>query len=119
MAAANEHVDVALSNAFGAAAAIDAAASTCDNVGANTNASGQCTIVFTSPTAGQVTGNASASLNLAGVVVSRQTAGNAGVGGSGQAVKTFVDARIHIEQSGTNKVGNPHTFTVSTLKNAG
>ena len=36
--------------------------STCDNAGANTDAAGQCTITFTSNSAGKVTGHATATL---------------------------------------------------------
>src|SRR5207247_2587994 len=43
----------------------------------------------------------------------------AGPGGSGPAVKTFVDANITITPSATNAVGQPHTFTVTVQQNAG
>ena len=33
--------------------------------------------------------------------------------------KTWVDARISITPSGTNKVNDPHTFTVTVEKNSG
>ena len=48
--AVGEHVNFTLTNSIGAGFVLDAATSTCDNAGANTNAAGQCIIVFTSPT---------------------------------------------------------------------
>ena len=71
-----------------------------------------CAVTFTSATPGQVTGHA---LELAD---SRFGAGSdhacrrtaTGQNGS-DAVKTFVDARIHITPDATNRVGAPHTFT--------
>ena len=88
---------------------LTATASTCDDAGANTNAGGQCTIVFTSNSAGKVTGHASSTLRLAvgGVHgADRRQSPN-----SGDAVKTFVDANIQITPNGVNRVGETHTFT--------
>ena len=68
---------------------------TCTEAGANTDATGQCTIIFTSPTAGKVTGHASVdALTVGGrrASPSRPTASAA----TGDAVKTFVDANIQI-----------------------
>ena len=48
-----EHVDCHADELERRGAVLDAAASTCDDAGANTNAAGQCTITFTSPTRGQ------------------------------------------------------------------
>ena len=56
VAFAGQHVDFTLTPAGGASALLDAAASSCDDQ--NTNAAGQCTIVFTSNTAGTVNGHA-------------------------------------------------------------
>src|SRR5262249_7147977 len=111
VAAAGEHVDLTLTNSNGANAVLDAANSTCDNAGANTDSSGQCKIVFTSQTAGQVTGNANSTLSVSGVSLTRAT-GDSHTGDSGPAVKTFVDAKISIAPNKTNEVGQPHTFTV-------
>src|SRR5204863_332640 len=106
VAAGGEHVTFSLTNSNGAAFALNAASSTCDDAGANTNAAGQCTIVFTSPSAGKVTGNATAILTVAGLSLTRDTdpataAIRTGPGGSGPAVKTFVDARITIAPDAT------------------
>src|SRR5262249_35705134 len=90
-----QHVDFTLTNGGGANAVLDAAASTCDDAGPNTSAAGTCTIVFTSNTAGTVTGNATATVAVMGsapfTVTTNGTAPN-----SGTAVKTFVNANIQI-----------------------
>ena len=62
--AAGEHVDFTLTDSNGAAHT--AATGTCTNAGPNTDAAGQCTIIFSSPTAGKVTGHASATLTIGG-----------------------------------------------------
>src|SRR4029079_13870433 len=82
------------------------------------------TITFTSPTSGKVTGNAAVTLTIGGVTLTRDTNPataniGAGPGGSGPAVKTFVDAFITISPDGANLVGDPHTFTVTVKQNAG
>jgi hypothetical protein len=87
--AEGEHVDFTLSDSDGSKAVVDTANSTCDDAGANTDAKGQCTIVFTSATAGTTNGNASVSLTIGGKTVARSTSANAGPGGSGPAVKTW------------------------------
>src|SRR5262249_10407286 len=87
--AAGEHVNAMLTNSNGAGFGLDAATSTCDNAGANTNAAGQCTLVFTSPTPGKVTGHASATLSL-GTPPTTFTVQTDGTGlNSADAVKTF------------------------------
>ena len=91
---------------------LDAAASTCDDAGANTDVNGQCTIVFTSNSAGKVTGNASWTGTL-GTPSAFTVSTNGVAPNSGPAVKTFVDAKIEITPDATNRVGAPHTFTVT------
>jgi len=124
VAATVGNVDITLTDSNGAVSVLHAAASTCDDAGNNLDASGQCIIVFSSPTAGKVTGNASVTLSVGGVSLTRDTDPataliGAGPGGSGPAVKTYVDARITITPSQTNEVGASHTFTVDVDKNAG
>src|SRR5262249_16035900 len=67
--------------------------------------------------------NASVTLTLAGLTVTRDTdpatAPPSGPGGSGPKVKTYVDASIAIAPDATNEVGQPHTFTVTALQNSG
>jgi hypothetical protein len=84
----------------------------------NTNSSGQFQVTFTSATAGQVSGNATTSFTVNSVTETRST-GDGQSGDSGPAVKTFVDEQISIAASGVNEVNNPHTFTVTVLKNIG
>src|SRR5439155_714623 len=101
---------VTLTNSNGAAVNV-----TSDVCAAAGTAGGKCTVTVTSPSAGKVTGNASVTLVIGGVTVTRDTnpataTVPAGPGGSGPAVKTFVDARINIAPSATNEVGKNHTF---------
>ena len=114
------NADVTLTDANGAAATLNAAASTCDNnqpSGDNLNANGRCTVVFTSNTAGTVTGHATATFTVGGEVLTRQTNGQ-GSNGS-DAVKRFVDGKITITPSAVNEVGEAHTFTVDVEKDDG
>jgi len=90
--ATSGHVDVTLTNGGAAIAVVDTGASTCDDPGNNLNASGQCTITFTSGTPGTVTGHATVTLTISGVSVTRQTDGVAP--NSGDAVKIFLAGSI-------------------------
>src|SRR5262249_26286676 len=68
--------------------------------------------------AGQVTGNASATFTLNGVTLTRDTdpatrTEPRRVGKSGPATKTFEDARIRISPDATNGITEPHTFTAT------
>jgi len=117
VAASGEHVDFILTDDHGANAVLNAATSTCDNGGPNTDSSGQCTIVFTSSTTGTVTGHASSSVQVGGLSLFRETDGTGH--NSGDAVKTFVDARISISPDDVNEVGQTHTFTVTVEKDDG
>jgi hypothetical protein len=116
VAAAGEHVDVTLTDSNGATHS--APTGTCTNAGANTDANGQCTITFTSPTTGQVTGHASSTLSVSGSV-SFTVETNGVAPNSADAVKTFVDAKIAIAPDATNEVGHSHTFTVTLDKDLG
>ena len=109
--AAGEHVTVTLTDAGGASATLNAAASTCDNAGANTNSSGQCTIVFSSNTAGTVTGTATATLSLNGTSVTVSTDGSGD--NSAPAVKTFVAGTIKwLKHDGSGQLLGGAVFTV-------
>jgi uncharacterized repeat protein (TIGR01451 family) len=83
-----------------------------------TNSSGQFQVTFTSATAGQVIGNATVTLSVLGVNLTRAT-GDSNAGDSGPATKTFEDATIRIGPNATNGISEPHTFTVTVLDNAG
>ncbi|HET9564071.1 MAG TPA: SpaA isopeptide-forming pilin-related protein [Mycobacterium sp.] len=123
VAATVGNVDVSLTNSNGSAAVIDGANSTCDDnqpSGDNLNDSGQCTLTFTSASAGTVTGNASVALTVGGVALTRSTSGNAGPGGSGAATKVFVDAKISVSPlTDTNGITELHTITATVQQDAG
>jgi len=118
VAAQGEHVSFSLTDSSGAASVLNAAASTCDDAGANTDAGGQCTIVFASNSTGKVTGHAASTLTIGAATFTVETDGT-GLN-SGNAVKTYVNAKISITPpTATNRVGAPHTFTVTLLKDIG
>lgn len=109
--ASGEHVDVTLTAAGGAVIQLNAAASTCDDAGANTNASGQCTMVFTSNSAGTVTGNATSTLSLNGTPVTVSTNGTGD--NSSEAVKTFIDGSVRwFKHDGSGALLANAVFTV-------
>ena len=116
--ASAEHVDFTLTGLLGANPVLNPILSTCDDVGPNTNAAGQCTVVFTSQTAGTVTLHALANLLINGVSVGVQSGGAAP--NVPDAVKRFVDANIAITPpTATNPTSTNHTFTVTVKKNLG
>src|SRR5437588_529928 len=86
---------------------------------------GVCTVVINSSTPGVFTANASGSVTVAGVPLTRDTdsatANPCGGGASscGPAVKIYVDARVKTEASATYKVGDCYTFTVTFEQNDG
>ncbi len=109
--AAGEHVDVTLSAAGGAVVQVNAAASTCDDAGANTNSSGQCTMVFTSNTAGTITGTATATLLLGGTSVTVSTDGSGD--NSPPAVKVFLAGTIRwLKHDGNGQLLGGAVFTL-------
>jgi hypothetical protein len=76
-----------------------------------TNASGQCSVTFTSNTTGTVTGHASSTLSIGGQSVTVQTNGVAP--NSADAVKTFVNAKVAITPAtANNPVGTNHVLTL-------
>src|SRR5262249_51616296 len=87
------------------------------------DSNGQATVIFTSPTAGQVTGNAYVTLDVGGVSLTRDTdpttTATAGPGGTRPAVKTFEDAYVVIGPNGTNPINKNHTFTATVYENLG
>lgn len=96
VAATEGDVDFTLTDTNGAVNDVDNAASTCDDAGDNLDANGQCTIVFTSDSAGTVTGHASVTLEITtdeGTVTLTRATDGAG-GSTGDAVKQFVDGSL-------------------------
>src|SRR3954464_4788983 len=61
---------------------------------------------------------ASTSVTVGGVSLSRSS-GDGKAGDSADAKKTWVNAAISIGPSAINEVGQPHTFTVTVLKDTG
>src|SRR4051812_46469867 len=90
--AANQHVDVTLTDGTGAAHTTPTGS--CTTAGSNTDQNGQCTITFNSPAAGTVTAHATATLPVDGHAITVSTDGMGD--SSADAVKTFVDASITI-----------------------
>jgi hypothetical protein len=130
VAAAGEHVTVSLANSNGATGTLNAASSTCDNAGANTDANGKCLLVISSPTTGQTVANAAVTLTINGpggtsTQLTRDTSPatatiGSGPGGSGPATKTWVDANITVTpQTAVNPTGTNHTFTITVKKDLG
>ena len=115
------NVDVTLTNSNGALAVLDTVASTSDDnqpIGDNLNDSGQTTTVFTSASAGLVTGHAAVTLVVGGQTLVRETNGLAG--NSGDAVKRFVDARIVLTPlTDTNPINAPHVVTATVQQDDG
>jgi hypothetical protein len=106
----NAHVDVTLTDAGGAVHS--APTGTCTNAGANTNASGQCTISFTSNSAGTVTGNASWTGTL-GTSSPFTVSTGSGAPNSPDAVKTFVQGSLRwIKRDGSGNLLGGATFQV-------
>ncbi|NTW89289.1 MAG: VWA domain-containing protein [Candidatus Moranbacteria bacterium] len=106
-AASGEHVDFTLTDGSGAISTLDAAHSTCDDAGANTDTNGQCTIVFNSATPGTVTVHASANVSVGGLTLARSTDGALGSGAD--AVKTYQAGKIIIEKQ-TSPEGSAQSF---------
>ena len=123
VAANGEDVNVTLTSAAGATYVLNTAATTCDVVGAgatsdhlnpDTVGSGTCIVVFTSNTAGTVTGTASSSLTVGGVPITVTT--NGANGNSGTVLKTFVSGSIlwHKNDNHGNRLAGA-TFEICRL----
>jgi uncharacterized repeat protein (TIGR01451 family) len=82
-----------------------------------TDSSGQCTIVVDSSATGQSEVDASATVSIDGVDIAVSTDGYGA--NTVDNIKTWVDARISIEASDTNGIGEEHTFTVTVEKDLG
>lgn len=86
--------------------------------GTGTNASGDCTVSFTSNNAGIVTGHATAAVTIGEDTFNVATDGVAP--NSGDAVKRFVDAKIAVTPlTDTNEVNDPHTITATVQQDDG
>jgi uncharacterized repeat protein (TIGR01451 family) len=113
IAAAGEHVSVVLSPT--GVASVIGASSTCDDAGANTNSSGQCTLTIRSTTADSITATASATLSLNGTSVTLTTDGTGD--NSLPAFKIFLDGTLEwLKHDGNNTLLNGAVFTVCRLQ---
>lgn len=74
-----------------------------------------CTVTINNNETGLFTANASVSISVAGVTMTRNTtpgdAVSAGPGGTGPATKRYVDANIQVGPDGVNEVGDDHVVT--------
>lgn len=89
-----------------------------DTCGSPTIASGPagtvtatCLLTINSQLPDQFQANASVTVSMGGVSVTRSTSGNHGPGGTGPATKYYVQARISVGIDGVNEVGHAHTVT--------
>src|SRR5206468_8949686 len=92
-AAAGANVTVSLTNSNGASYAQFGSIPLV--LSGTADAGGHFAVTFTSQSAGIVTGNATATLTVSGVALSRST-GDGQSGDSGAATKRFVDAKVSI-----------------------
>src|SRR5262249_44267364 len=83
-----------------------------------TGGTGSCTTTITSAVGGTTVVRAFTTLSVGGVPLTRAT-GDGKVGDSADAVKNWASAQISITPNATNEVGQPHTFTVTLMKNVG
>jgi len=92
----------------------DSSSSTCGSPTVNGNVA-TCTLTINSTSAGTFTANAAADVTVDGLLLHRSTDGSngpAGPGGSGSAVKNFVDASVGIGPSAVNPIGQEHVFSI-------
>jgi hypothetical protein len=82
-----------------------------------TDSAGKCTVVVSSDVAGQAIVDASATVDVDGVLIDVSSTGYGAA--TIDNVKTWVDAYITIGEDGLNKVGDPHTFTVNLFQDDG
>ncbi|GAA2114813.1 prealbumin-like fold domain-containing protein [Nocardioides bigeumensis] len=96
-------------------ATITPTANTCATTG--TNASGQCTVTFTSAVAGVITGHATVTATVQGQTFNLST--GSGAGQNPDATKVYVDGKVSITPTAVNGIGESHTFTVEALQKIG
>jgi hypothetical protein len=108
VAAAGETVNVTFDTMF----ADDPADTSC-----MTNGTGHCIVTVNSNNPGTIEASASSNVNVTGTIIPRTTDGTGN--NSGNATKTYVDAKIGITPDATNEVGDAHTFTINIMEDAG
>ena len=83
-----------------------------------TTTGGSCSVTISSNATGSVDIQASTTVNVGGLDLTRTT--GTGAPNSDNANKLFVDAKISIDpQDGTNVIGDPHTLTATVMEDAG
>jgi len=111
--AAGVHVDVTLEPT--GVATVIGGNSTCEDAGANTNSSGQCTLTIRSATADSITATASAVVSLNGTPVTVTTDGSGD--NSSPAFKIFLDGTLEwLKHDGNNTLLAGAEFTVCRLR---
>jgi hypothetical protein len=79
-----------------------------------------CTYTINDAQPGVFDVDASVTVSIGGVSITRDTAGTSGPGGNSGASKTFVDANIQITPgTGVNQIGDPHTLAGHVNVNTG
>ena len=106
VAAVGETVNIFFESMFGADGQVDDSCVTDSN--------GQCDVTINSDSAGQIEAFATSTVDVNGTAVFRSTDGISP--NSGNATKTYVDAKIEIDPDATNEVGQPHNFTITVMK---
>ena len=111
---------VHFANALGTDPIADKTCTTSTTAGATL---GTCTVSFSSTKTGTHTGTAGATISAGPtggkIDINVTTTADATVAANQDALKTWVNAKITIGDDATNRVGNPHTFTVTVQKDAG
>jgi hypothetical protein len=82
-----------------------------------TDGNGNCTVTVNSNMTGQIIASATSNVNVTGTIIPISTDGVAP--NSGNATKTYVDAKITIGPNATNVIGETHNFTINVMKDAG
>jgi hypothetical protein len=98
---------------------VPAGANTCNYIGGGVTAS--CSVTISSATVGTTVVSATSAITVNGETMTRttNTAVNTAAGGSDNASKTWVAARIRITPDDVNEIGQSHTFTVTVETNGG
>jgi len=97
-----------------------APSSSTNTCGTTSGDTASCMLTINSGTTGTFTANATATVTVGGVTLTRSTAGDAGPGGSGPATKTYVDAYLQLSPlTASNLVGTNHKITASVFEDPG
>ena len=88
-----------------------------------TDGNGQCFVEFTSNSTGTTTGTASADVRVPDVTGGKEfsvdSTTDATIEANQSVLKTWVDAKLDIAGDGTNRINDPHDFTVTAWADDG